>query len=116
MNVHSEEDRLQLMVSCAFTAVQTGFQHIALRDLIDPPHAWQDALLARQIAIRILAETFWLPRRRIATLLSRNNTSISIAVSAINYRLDDPVFCAAYERMAGRAMDLFMVEMQQAAA
>lgn len=116
MNPYSEEQRVQIMLSCCFAAVQTGFQHLALRDIVEPPHEWFDAALARQIAIHILAVEFDVPRRRIVAVQARQRTSISFAIQAIDRRLEDPVFGAAYGRMAGRAMDLFTIEIQKAAA
>lgn len=116
MNPYSEEQRVQAMLSCCIAAVQSGFQHLALRDIIDPPHEWFDAALARQIAIHLLAVEFDVPRRRIVAAQARQRTSISFAIQAVDRRLDDPVFSAAYRRMAGRAKDLFLTEIQKAAA
>lgn len=48
INPYSEDERLQLMLSCCYAAVKTGFDHLALRDIINPPHEWFDAALARQ--------------------------------------------------------------------
>ncbi|QMV26684.1 hypothetical protein GRI33_06980 [Brucella sp. BO3] len=71
-NPFSEEERLQTMLACCYAAVQQGgFQHLALRDIIDPPHEWFDAMLARQIAIHILATRFGVPKRRIVMMQAR---------------------------------------------
>ena len=114
MNLHSEEDRLQLIFSCAYAAVQTGFPHLAVRDIITPPHGWFDALLARQIAIRIVAADFDVPRRRIATRISRNRGRVFACIAAVNRRMADPVFAAAYGRMAALALELYARELQKA--
>lgn len=116
MNPYSEEERLQTMLACCFRGAQFGFRHLALRDIIDPPHEWFDAALARQIAIHILAVKFDVPRRRIVKMQARQRTSISFALTAVERRLQDGTFEAAYRRMAARAHDLFMIEIQKAAA
>nr|DAO37985.1 MAG TPA: chromosomal replication initiator protein [Caudoviricetes sp.] len=116
LNPYSEEDRLNVMLACCYRAVQSGFRHLALRDIIDPPHEWFDAALARQIAIHILNVKFDVPRRRIVKMQARRRASISSAIVTVDRRLDDPIFTSAYRRMSGRAMDLFISEMNKAAA
>lgn len=116
MNPYSEEDRLNTMLACCYRAVQSGFRHLALRDIIDPPHEWFDAALARQIAIHILNVEFDVPRRRIVKMQARRRASISSAIVTVDRRLDDPVFMSAYRRISGKAMDLFMAEIQKVAA
>lgn len=116
MNVHSETDRVQTMLACCYSAVQTGFRHIAVRNIIDPPHQWFDAALARQIAIHILARQFDVPRRRIVTMQARQRTSITYAIRTVDRRLQDACFRAAYRRMAKLALDLYAHEYEKAAA
>jgi hypothetical protein len=116
LNPYSEQERLNVMLSCCYAAVQTGFRHLPIRFIIDPPHNMFDAALARQIAIHILNVHFDVPRRRIVDMQERQRTSISFAIQAIDRRLECPVFARAYERMAARASDLFMREIRKAAA
>lgn len=116
-NPYSEEERLQTMLACCYAAVQQGgFQHLALRDIINPPHQWFDAALARQIAIHILATQFGVPKRRIVTMQARQRTSIAFAIRAIDCRLEGAVFEAAYRRMTKLAVTLFDKEIDKAAA
>ncbi|ELT49096.1 MULTISPECIES: hypothetical protein [Brucella] len=116
-NPFSEEERLQIMLACCYAAVQQGgFQHLALRDIIDPPHNWFDALLARQVAIHILATQFGVPKRRIVTMQARQRTSVSFAVHAVDRRLETEAFADAYRRMAALAESLFEQELEKAAA
>jgi hypothetical protein len=116
MNLHSESERLQTMLSCCYAAARTGFQHLAVRHIINPPHEWFDAALARQIAIHIFHTEFDVPRRRIVAMQGRRRGSIAMAVRTVDARLEDPVFARAYARMAARANDLFITELQKAAA
>ncbi|QEE12090.1 hypothetical protein MNL01_03565 [Bartonella krasnovii] len=114
VNPYSEVERLQIMLSCSFKAVSGGFRHLPIRYIIDPPHGLFDAALARQIAIHILHYQFEVPRRRIVAIQERQRTSISLSLQVINRRLMEPVFARAYRRWAGRAMDLFLREMDKA--
>lgn len=116
INPYSEEERLNAMLTCCYAAVQTGFRHLAIRFIIDPPHNMFDAALARQIAIHIMNVQFDVPRRRIVAMQERQRTSISFAIQMVNSRLECPVFARAYERMATRAEELFMREIRKAAA
>lgn len=116
MNPYSQEDRLQTMLACCYASVQTGFRHLALRHIINPPHQWFDAALARQIAIHILHVEFDVPRRRIVAMQDRQRGSIMMAVRAVDARLEEPMFARAYGRMAARAKDLFNLEVRKAAA
>ncbi len=116
LNPYDENERCQVMLNCSYAAVQTGFRHLAIRFIIDPPHNMFDAALARQIAIHITNVQFSVPRKRIVALQQRQRTSISLSIQAINYRLECPVFARAYERMATRAEELFMREIRKAAA
>lgn len=105
------------MLACCYAAVQQGgFQHLTLRDIIDPPHHWFDAALARQIAIHILATQFGVPKRRIVTMQARQRTSIAFAIHAIDRRLEHPAFEEAYRRMARLALELFDHELEKAVA
>ncbi|WP_254493941.1 hypothetical protein [Bartonella sp. B1099] len=113
-NPYSEAERLQMMLSCSLKAVSGGFRHLPIRYIIDPPHGLFDAALARQIAIHILHYQFEVPRRRIVAMQTRKQTAIFLALQVINRRLEEPVFAKAYRRWAGRAMDLFLREMDKA--
>ncbi|KQZ87233.1 hypothetical protein ASD64_07280 [Mesorhizobium sp. Root157] len=116
INPYNEDERLEVMMACSYAAVKSGFSHLALRDIINPPHAWFDAALARQIAIHILNTVFDVPRRRLVTMMGRQRCSISFAVRSVDARLEHPVFEAAYKRMARRALDLFDKKIMKDAA
>ncbi|AOT25346.1 hypothetical protein [Brucella pseudogrignonensis] len=115
-NPFSEEERLQTMLACCYAGAQLGFRHIALRNIIDPPSEWFDAILARQVAVHILASQFGVPRRRIVIMQARRRSAVATAIRTIDARLECPVFHRAYLRMANRAADLFNQELEKAAA
>lgn len=111
MNPHSERDRLELMEQCTYEAVQTVFGHLSLDHIKNPPRPYFDAKLARQIAIRIMNVDFDAPRRRLCTMQSRQRTSISFAVQAVERRMECEVFRAAYDGMAAQALASFQRQM-----
>ncbi|UNF51644.1 hypothetical protein MNL02_06120 [Bartonella krasnovii] len=113
-NPYSEAERLHIMVTCSFKAVSGGFRHVPIRYIIDPPHGLFDAALARQIVIHILHYQFEVPRRRLVAMQERERTAVARSLRTINRRLMEPVFARAYRRWAGRAMDLFLREMDKA--
>ncbi|WP_273760449.1 hypothetical protein [Bartonella sp. ML70XJBT.G] len=115
-NPYSEAERLHIMVTCSFKAVSGGFRHLPIRYIIDPPHGLFDAALARQIVIHILHYQFEVPRRRLVAMQERERTAVARSLRTINLRLEEPVFARAYRRWAGRAMDLFLREMEKAGA
>lgn len=116
INPYSEEERLQVMLSCCYLAVQTGFKHLPLRFIIDPPSTMMDAILARQIAIHVLNNEFQTPRRRIVVMQERRRSAVATAINTVNARLECPVFARAYERMSTRALELFHIKIRKAAA
>lgn len=107
MNPFSEADRLDLMECAAFEAVQRLFSHLSVEHIRKPPRHMMDAKLARQIAIRIMNVDFHAPRRRITAMQGRQRTSISFAIQAVDRRLENEVFRAAYQQMAGTALMLY---------
>ena len=116
INPYSEEERLQAMVSACFRASRTHFNHLAIRDVINPPRDMFDAKLARQIAIHILEAEFIVPRRRLMVLLGLARTTVYGAIQTVEMRMHEPVFERAYARISARAKDLFMEAMNAAAS
>lgn len=116
VNPFKEDECMQAMLSCCYVAVQTGFKHLPLRFIIEPPATMLDATLARQMAIHILNRQFHVSRRRIIIMQERRRTAVATAVKTVDARLECPVFARAYERMATRALELFQVKIRKAAA
>ena len=112
-NVHDADARLQLMMSACYLSVSEHFSHLAIRDIIDPPHGLFDALLARQVAITLTVEVFCVPRRRIAHILDRQRGRICAINKIIEIRRECPVFNAAFERMGTRAKAIFLREIKR---
>ncbi|RVQ76146.1 hypothetical protein [Sinorhizobium medicae] len=116
VNPYSEAERLEVMLACCYRAVQSHFSHLAIRDVIEPPHSLFDAALARQVAVHIFHTEFGVPRRRIVAMQARQRTSISFAIIKVDERLSCPVFAEAHGRIAARAKDLFVRQLRQEAA
>jgi hypothetical protein len=115
MNPYSTFDRHLLAEQCAFKAVQSGFRHLSIDDIRNPPHAWFDAALARQIAVTIMIREFDVPYRRIVAMHNRQRTSIHFAVQAVDRRRETPIFDQQYRSMVSHAYRLYSQHMEDAA-
>lgn len=114
-NPYSEEERLAAMINACFRASRAHFNHLPIRQIIDPPRDMFDAKLARQVAIAVLNVEFSIPRRRLVALLGVARWSVMQAVRVVETRRHEPVFDRAYERIAARANDLFLAGLAEAA-
>lgn len=115
-NPHNVSHRQQLMLTCCYQSVREHFSHLAIRDIIAPPHGKFDALLARQVAITLMRDAFGVPRRRIAHILERQRGRICTITKIIDFRRECPVFDAAYLRMADRAVEFYQSQIFEEAA
>ena len=115
-NPYTQDERIGAMINATFRAVRSHFNHIPMRDIIEPPRDMFDAKLARQIAISILNVEFKVPRRRLVTLLTVARWSVMQANRVVRYRREEACFDRAYERMSTRSQEIFMASMLEAAA
>lgn len=116
LNPYSEQERLRVMLASCYAGVQLGFKHLPLRFIIDPPHEYFDAHLARQIAIHIFASRFDTPRRRIVAMTGLARSTVAGAIMTVDNRMDEPLFERCYRRMSLRAGDLFHDQLMKDAA
>lgn len=107
MNIYSSEDRQKLMLTCCYSAAARHFSHIALRDIIEPPHDMLDAALARQCAVTMMRDYFDVPVKRTAKLTGRSIGRIGNTMRKVNLRRECPVFDRAYHKMGLRALALY---------
>lgn len=110
---YNQQRRLELIFDCTFNAVQKGFKHLPIRFIIEPPHRLFDAMLARQIVIHMVHNVFAVPRRRIVQALHRGRASISVSISAVNMRLQEPNFAREYEKWARTAKATYTHELSK---
>lgn len=110
---YNQQRRLELIFDCTFNAVQKGFKHLPIRFIIEPPHRLFDAMLARQIVIHIVHNVFAVPRRRIVQALHRGRAAISVSISAVNMRLQEPNFAREYEKWARTAQATYTHELSK---
>ena len=104
------------MISACLRASRTHFNHLPIRDVINPPRDLPDAQLARQIAVHILEVEYQIPRRRLVKLMGMARTTVLGAMRTVDWRLQEPVFERAYVRIAARSKDLFMAALHEAAS
>ncbi|MCC5780786.1 hypothetical protein H7H48_17115 [Nitratireductor sp. B36] len=113
INLHSENERLQLMLACCFRASQQHFSHLAIRDIVAPPREKLDAALARQVALTLMRDAFDVPQRRTSKLVDRNRGRIAFAMWTVTKRRQCPVFNHAYQRMSDRALHIYHREIMK---
>lgn len=106
-NPHSYDHRAELEHACAVKAVQGVFGHLTVAQIINPPRAYKDAQLARQIAVHIMVQGLRIEQRQISRMQGRQRTSIHFALQAVERRLECPVFRAAYERMEAQSYRIY---------
>ena len=115
INQYSEIDRLDAMMAACFAAVSEHFSHLAVSEIIEPPHQCFDAALARQIALHIMIRAFDVPKRRVVEMQGRSREAINRCLRIIDDRCLSEVFHHQYEKMAGRARALLLEQMAEAA-
>jgi len=99
-------------------AVREGFPHLAIREILDPPHEWFDAALARQVAMHLMIVELKWPKRRVVETEDRSREAINRALRTINTRMESPRFEAHYRGMARRvhALVSFQTTAEEAVA
>lgn len=90
-------------------AVREGFPHLSIRDIVDPPHEWFDAALARQIAMHLVIREFGWPKRRVVEVEDRSREAINRALRTVDRRLQHDRFAKHYQAMAEHARALLFV-------
>lgn len=114
-NLDSAEEREDALFHACVMAVGEGLPHLAVGEIIDPPHDMFDAALARQIALHIMIRQFHVPKRRVVEMQGRSREAVNRALRIIDARCERPVFLAHYAFMAGRASAVLLSMFEEAA-
>ena len=114
MNLYSAADRLDTMMAACVAAVQGEFRWLPVHDIIDPPHSYFDAALARQIAIHLLVRRFHIPKRRVVEMQARSREAVNRALRTVDDRLSIIPFAAAYARMEAAAHEFYSEQIIEA--
>lgn len=99
-NSHDQRQVYDATVHASLFAVREGFPHLAIRDIVDPPHEWFDAALARQIVMHLVIREFGWPKRRVVEMEDRSREAINRAIRTIDGRLQHDRFALHYQAMA----------------
>lgn len=100
-----EMDDIMPLFEAAVEGVQSRMPHLSEADIAFPPHAWFDAALARQIAIHIMNNRFFVAKKELARELARSREAINRAVRTVDERLAQPEFADSYEAMSAAAKE-----------
>lgn len=93
-----------------FAAVREGFPHLAIHEILDPPHEWFDAALARQVVMHLMISELKWPKRRVVEMEDRSREAINRALRTIDARLGSLRFAAHYQGIARRAHSLISLQ------
>lgn len=116
LNVHSQKQLYAGHLHACIFAVRDGFPHLAIADIIDPPHQWFDAALARQVVIHLMVCEFAWPKRRVVEEEDRSREAVNRALRTINQRLQYPRFANHYREIALQARTLLNIRIDEEAA
>ncbi len=109
INVYDQKAVYDATVHACLFAVREGFPHLAIRDIVDPPHEWFDAALARQIAMHLVIREFGWPKRRVVEMEDRSREAINRALRTVDARIAHDRFALHYQTMAERARSLLFI-------
>ncbi len=109
INIYDQRAVYDATIHSCLVAVREGFPHLTIRDIVDPPHEWFDAALARQIAMHLVIREFGWPKRRVVEMEDRSREAINRALRTIDARISHDRFASHYQTMAERARELLFI-------
>lgn len=109
LNRFDQRQVYEATVHACLCAVAENFPHLAIRDIVDPPHQWFDAALARQIVMHLVIYEFGWPKRRVVEIEERSREAINRALRTINNRMRHDRFAGQYLKMTERARSLLFI-------
>lgn len=109
VNIYDQKQVYEATVHACLCAVKEGFPHLSIRDIVDPPHEWFDAALARQIAMHLVIREFGWPKRRVVEMEDRSREAINRALRTIDRRIAHDRFALHYQTIAERARALLFL-------
>jgi hypothetical protein len=109
INIYDQEEMYEATLHACFASVREGFPHLTVRDIVDPPHRWFDAALARQIAMHLMIREFGWPKRRVVEMEDRSREAVNRALRTIDERIANERFAQHYQTMAERARSLLFM-------
>lgn len=111
VNRFDQSEMYEATLHACVLAVQEGFPHLAVCEILDPPHDWFDAALARQVVMHLMVREFEWPKRRVVECENRSREAINRALRTIDERLLTPRFDTHYRSMAHQARALLSLRL-----
>lgn len=115
LNRHSSTAMHDGIFHACVLAVRDGFPHLSAQAIIDPPHEWFDAALARQIVIHMMVKVFSIPKRRVVEHQDRSREAVNRALRTIDRRKEHPRFEQHYQRIVAAARGSLHARLEDAA-
>ncbi len=95
--------------------VASGFPHLGIAAIIEPPHRWFDAALARQIVIHLMVRRYHIPKRRAVLMQGRSREAVNRALRTIDEQVSDDAIAAHYAAVERDAQSLLQLDPSGAA-
>ncbi len=109
LSVYDQKQVYEATIHACLCAVREGFPHLSIRDIVDPPHEWFDAALARQVVMHLVVREFGWPKRRVVEMEDRSREAINRGLRTIDARIAHDPFAIHYQSMAERARTLLFL-------
>lgn len=98
---------LALRIEAGLAGVQPMFPALSRETILDPPHQWFDAALARQVLTYLLQTALKIPRRQIAAVSLMSREALVRGGRVVAARQQDAHFAAALGTARRRAVRHF---------
>lgn len=106
----SGHDPYKSAFEASLSGVQSLFPWLSRENIVDPPHAWFDAALARQIVIHLMVRDFDIPKRRVVEMQGRSREAVNRALATIEARrAASAIFDAALTTVGADALSEFAI-------
>ena len=99
-----------MRISAALEAVAGNMPHLSVESIMNPPHPWFDAALARQIVVFILTWRLDVPRRVVAAVSLMCREAVMRACRTVDARCEDPTFCRFVANVSDEADRLYRIK------
>ncbi|SIR41437.1 hypothetical protein SAMN05880590_12719 [Rhizobium sp. RU35A] len=113
IDIYNAKALYEAQLHACYAAVREGFPHLAIRDIVEPPHQWFDAALARQVVIHLMVTEFRWPKRRVVEMEDRSREAVNRALRTVDTRLETPRFNTHYRSIAARAHALAFLQTEE---
>lgn len=101
------DENLAMLIRAAGSATRSAFPHLDYVDILQPPHTWFDAALARQVMVTVLNRRLFVNRRVLSAVSLMSRETIHRAIRTVDDRSSRPGFRAMVDDIGDRADQIY---------